>query len=47
MLLWVQQRVYGRFMLGFIGIGLFAFGAYSLIEAFVRRVGLEDNERPG
>lgn len=44
-LLWLQQWVYGRFLLGGIGIGLFAFGAYSLIEAFVRRVGLGANER--
>ncbi len=45
-LLWAQGRVYGRVLLGGIGLGLFAFGAYSLIEAFVRRVGLDDNERP-
>lgn len=42
-LLWAQQRLYGRFLLGGIGVGLFAFGAYSLIEAFVRRVGLNSN----
>lgn len=46
LLLWVQQRVYGRILLGGIGVGLFAFGAYSLLEAFVRRVGLDDNQRP-
>lgn len=45
-LVWVQERVYGRFLLGGIGTGLFAFGTYSMIEAFVRRVGLDDNERP-
>lgn len=45
-LLWAQERVYGRLLLGAIGAGLFAFGAYSLLEAFVRRVGLDDNERP-
>lgn len=45
-LLWAQQQVYGRVLLGAIGAGLFAFGAYSLIEAFVRRVGLDDNEKP-
>lgn len=45
-LVWAQQRIYGRFLLGGMGAGLFAFGAYSLIEAFVRRVGLDDDEKP-
>lgn len=39
-MLWVQQRAYGRVLLGVLGLGVLAFGAYSIIEAFVRRVGL-------
>jgi len=39
-MLWVQERVYGRILLGVLALGVTAFGAYSLIEAFVRRVGL-------
>jgi len=39
-MLWVQDRVYGRILLGVLALGVMAFGAYSLIEAFVRRVGL-------
>ncbi len=39
-LLWVQDQSYGRLMLGALGSGVLAFGAYSLIEAWVRRVGL-------
>lgn len=39
-LIWVQERLYGRIMLGALAAGLFAFGCYSIIEAFVRRVGL-------
>jgi hypothetical protein len=39
-MLWVQDQSYGRLMLGALGSGVLAFGAYSLIEAWVRRVGL-------
>jgi len=39
-MLWVQQRSYGRVLLGALGVGVIAFGLYSIIEAFVRRVGL-------
>lgn len=39
-MLWVQERAYGRVLLGVLGLGVLAFGAYSLIEACVRRVGL-------
>ncbi|GAB3673366.1 DUF1206 domain-containing protein [Salinisphaera aquimarina] len=39
-MLWVQDRAYGRILLGVLALGVMAFGAYSLIEAFVRRVGL-------
>lgn len=39
-MLWVQQRVYGRILLGVLALGVIAFGVYSLIEAFVRRAGL-------
>lgn len=39
-LIWIQQRLYGRVLLGVLACGLMAFGAYSVIEAFVRRVGL-------
>lgn len=39
-LFWVQERVYGRLLLGVLGMGVFAFGCYSLIEAWVRQVGL-------
>lgn len=45
LLLWIQGRSYGRFLLGAIGVGLLAFGAYGVMEAFVRRVGLSDNRR--
>jgi len=38
---WVQQRAYGRLLLGGWAIGMMLFGTYSLIEAFVRRVGLD------
>ncbi|HET7313486.1 DUF1206 domain-containing protein [Salinisphaera sp.] len=40
LLSWVQQHVYGRIMLAALGLGVILFGCYSLIEAFVRRVGL-------
>ncbi|MES1924265.1 hypothetical protein T31B1_03040 [Salinisphaera sp. T31B1] len=39
-MLWIQERVYGRVLLGVLSLGVIAFGAYSIIEAFVRRVGL-------
>lgn len=39
-LLWIQALTFGRWLLGACGIGLFAFGVYSVIEAFVRRVGV-------
>ena len=39
-LLWVQELLFGRWLLGLAGFGLLAFGAYSMIEAFVRRVGI-------
>ena len=39
-MLWVQERNYGRVLLGLLGLGVMAFGLYSVIEAFVRRVGL-------
>lgn len=39
-LLWIQQLGFGRSLLGLAGCGLFAFGVYSVIEAFVRRVGV-------
>lgn len=39
-MLWIQDRLYGRIMLAGLALGLIAFGAYGLIEAFVRRVGL-------
>lgn len=39
-MLWIQDRAYGRILLGALAFGLMAFGGYSLIEAFVRRVGL-------
>ena len=39
-MLWIQERLYGRIMLAGLALGLIAFGAYGLIEAFVRRVGL-------
>jgi hypothetical protein len=39
-MLWVQERAYGRVLLGVLGGGVVAFGFYSLIEAVVRRVGL-------
>lgn len=40
LLIWVQEHVYGRFLLGVWAVGVMLFGCYSLIEAFVRRVGL-------
>lgn len=39
-MMWIQERVYGRVLLGALGVGVMSFGLYSLIEAFVRRVGL-------
>lgn len=39
-MLWVQERAYGRILLGALALGVIAFGSYSVIEAFVRRVGL-------
>lgn len=39
-MLWIQDRIYGRVLLGVLALGVLAFGAYSVIEAFVRRVGL-------
>ena len=39
-MIWVQERAYGRILLGILGLGVMAFGLYSVIEAFVRRVGL-------
>lgn len=47
LLLWAQQQSYGRILLGAVGIGLLAFGTYGVIEAFVRRVGLDNNRRGG
>lgn len=41
LLQWVQERSYGRPQLGGWAIGMMLFGGYSLIEAFVRRVGLD------
>lgn len=38
---WVRARVYGQLLLGSWAIGMMLFGGYSLIEAFVRRVGLD------
>ncbi len=38
-LLWVQELAFGRLLLGIAGIGLVAFGVYSVIETFVCRVG--------
>lgn len=40
-LLWLEELAFGRLLLAIIGIGLMAFGAYSCIEAGVRRVGLD------
>lgn len=40
LLTWVQHHGYGRVLLGIWAIGVVLFGCYSLIEAFVRRVGL-------
>jgi len=40
-MLWIQDRMYGRVLLGVLSLGLLAFGSYSVIEAFVRRVGLK------
>lgn len=40
LLVWVQQHGYGRLVLAVWAIGVMLFGCYSLIEAFVRRVGL-------
>lgn len=44
---WVQERSYGRLLLGGWAIGMMLFGVYSLIEAFVRRVGLSAETRVG
>lgn len=44
-LLWVQKLMFGRWLLGACGVGLLAFGAYSVIEAFIRRVGVANNQR--
>lgn len=41
LLQWVQERSYGRLLLGGWAVGMMLFGGYSLIEAFVRRVGLD------
>ena len=43
-LLWVQQLAFGRLLLGVVGMGLMAFGAYSVIESCVRRVGFGNSE---
>ncbi|WP_423822406.1 DUF1206 domain-containing protein [Salinisphaera sp. SPP-AMP-43] len=40
LLVWVQQHVYGRVVLAVWAAGVMLFGCYSMIEAFVRRVGL-------
>ncbi|KEZ77791.1 DUF1206 domain-containing protein [Salinisphaera hydrothermalis] len=40
LLVWVQQHGYGRIVLAVWAVGVMLFGCYSLIEAFVRRVGL-------
>lgn len=33
-----RRQPFGTFLMGFVAIGLFAFGAYSMLEAFYRRV---------
>ena len=35
---WVRQLPFGRILYGFVALGLFAFGAYGLIEARYRTV---------
>ena len=36
---WVERdTVYGPWLLGIVALGLFAFGVYSVLEAFYRRV---------
>lgn len=34
----LREQVYGQWLLGFVAVGLFAFGVYSLLEAVYRRV---------
>jgi hypothetical protein len=47
----LQRQPYGWVLLGLVGLGLLAFGIYSLIEAVYRRIGLagktavEESER--
>ncbi|MEH6560145.1 MAG: DUF1206 domain-containing protein [Marinobacter sp.] len=33
-----RRQPFGTFLMGFVAVGLFAFGAYSMLEAFYRRV---------
>lgn len=34
----LREQAYGQWLLGFVAVGLFAFGVYSLLEAVYRRV---------
>ncbi|MEC9407025.1 MAG: DUF1206 domain-containing protein [Pseudomonadota bacterium] len=42
---WIQARAFGRLWLGLFGVGLLAFGLYSMTEAWVRRVGLSPHKQ--
>ena len=41
----LQQQPYGWILLGIVALGLVAFGAYSLIEAWYRRIDAPDTGR--
>jgi hypothetical protein len=36
----LQQQPYGWVLLGLLALGLFAFGVYSLLESYYRRVSM-------
>jgi hypothetical protein len=34
----LQEQSYGRWMLAIAGLGLLAFGAFEIVEAYARRI---------
>ena len=43
----LQQQAYGNFLLALAGIGLLAFGSYSLLEALYRKVDTRETQNAG
>nr|WP_298059971.1 DUF1206 domain-containing protein [uncultured Halomonas sp.] len=37
----LRSQIYGKWLLGFVALGLFAFGLYSVLAAIYRRINPE------